>query len=79
MKEVRANFDAKIGFWVHFLYYTSVASVKLAYLVFYAELFSRTQTKRVYVLYAVSVFWACTYIAAYLLMFLYCLPFPENW
>lgn len=66
-------------YWSHFLYYISVATLKLAFLIFYSELFSRRQSKCAISLYIVSGMWFLTYLAAFLLLFLYCLPLTENW
>lgn len=61
------------------MYYLAECVLKAAYLAFYADLYSRIQTKRRIAIWIATFIWATSYLAALLLIFTYCLPFEQNW
>ncbi|KAI5810437.1 hypothetical protein BZA77DRAFT_171000 [Pyronema omphalodes] len=69
----------KVTFFAHLMYYLAECVLKAAYLAFYADLYSRIQTKRRIAIWIATFIWATSYLAALLLIFTFCLPFEQNW
>lgn len=61
------------------MYYLSECILKAAFLAFYADLYSRVQTTRKYAIWVATGVWITSYVAAFLMLFTYCLPFEQNW
>ncbi|KAA8907978.1 hypothetical protein FN846DRAFT_1021154 [Sphaerosporella brunnea] len=69
----------KVTFFAHLFYYLAECVLKAAYLAFYADLYSRIQTKRRLAIWIATSIWASSYVSAFLLLFTYCSPFERNW
>jgi hypothetical protein len=61
------------------MYYLAECVLKAAYLAFYADLYSRVQTKRRMAIWIATGVWACSYLSALIMLFTYCAPFYKNW
>jgi hypothetical protein len=75
---VATHKNLTILYWSNLSYYISLCIIKLAYLALYAQMFNRLQGWRKSVLWVAGAIWALAYIAGFLMIFLWCLPFGEN-
>lgn len=74
-----SDLETKNYFLAYLFYYACVCTAKAAYLVFFAELYSKIETKARPLLYATMVFWALSSLTGFLMFFLWCKPLSANW